>query len=160
ELRSIHKTNVLALTDLQVREFKSLLDKQGFGISAIGSPIGKGKIDSPLEEHLNPFPRAMEPCRVFDTPQIRVFSYYPPRDAPDWEGVEPRWHKEVFDRMAAKARLAEDADLRLVHENEHRIFGDSPDRVAQLFEQVQTPALRAVYDAANYVFCGYDPLEG
>src|SRR5579871_2734325 len=40
ELRSILKTNVLALTDLQVNEFKSLLDRNGFKISAIGSPIG------------------------------------------------------------------------------------------------------------------------
>lgn len=160
ELRSIHKTNVLALTDLQVKEFESLLKKHGFGISAIGSPIGKVKIDSPFDEHLAHFRRALELCKVFGTSRIRLFSYYPPGDAADWNGVEPRWHKEVFDRMAAKARLAEAADVRLVHENEHRIFGDSPDRVAQLFEQVKTPALRAVYDAANYVFCGYDPWEG
>ena len=41
ELRSILKTNVLDLTDLQVQELKSLLDKHGFKLSAIGSPIGK-----------------------------------------------------------------------------------------------------------------------
>ena len=41
ELRSILKTNVLDLTDLQVRELKSLLDRHGFQLSAIGSPIGK-----------------------------------------------------------------------------------------------------------------------
>ena len=46
ELRSIHKTNVLDLTDLQVTEFKSLLDRHGFRLSAIGSPIGKVKIDT------------------------------------------------------------------------------------------------------------------
>ena len=39
ELRSILKTNVLDLTDLQVSELKSLLDKHGFRLSAIGSPI-------------------------------------------------------------------------------------------------------------------------
>ena len=41
ELRSILKTNVLDLTDLQIQELKSLLDKHGFKLSAIGSPIGK-----------------------------------------------------------------------------------------------------------------------
>ena len=160
ELRSIHKTNVLDLTDLQVREFESLLDKHGLGLSAIGSPIGKVKIDSPFEPHLARFRRALELCKVFGTGRIRIFSYYPPGEAADWNGVEERWHEEVFDRMARKAELAAEADVRLVHENEHRIFGDSPERVAQLFEQVQTPALRAVYDAANYVFCGHDPWEG
>lgn len=160
ELRSIHKTNVLDLTDLQIREFKSLLDKHGFGLSAIGSPIGKVKIDSPLEPHLERFRRALELCKIFGTNQIRVFSYYPPGDAADWNTVEDQWHKEVFDRMAAKTRLAEGAGVRLVHENEHRIFGDSPTRVVQLFDKVRSPAFRAVYDAANYVYCGYDPWQG
>src|SRR3989475_7657757 len=52
ELRSILKTNVLDLTDAQVTDFKSLLDKNGFKLSAIGSPIGKIKIDQPFEPHL------------------------------------------------------------------------------------------------------------
>src|SRR5581483_2190092 len=29
-----------------------------------------------------------------------------------------------------------------------------------LIQTVNSPALRACYDAANYVFCGYDPIEG
>jgi hypothetical protein len=37
ELRSILKTNVLDLTDQQVRELKGLLDRHGFRLSAIGS---------------------------------------------------------------------------------------------------------------------------
>ena len=41
EFRSILGTNVLALSDLQIQEFKSLLDSNGFKLSAIGSPIGK-----------------------------------------------------------------------------------------------------------------------
>src|SRR3954470_24601566 len=52
ELRSIHKTNVLDLTDLQIQELASLLTKHGFRLSAIGSPVGKVKIDAPFEPHL------------------------------------------------------------------------------------------------------------
>src|SRR6476646_2681304 len=73
EFRSILKTNVLDLTDLQIAEFKSLLDKHGFKLSAIGSPIGKIKIDAPFEPHLQRFRRAVELCKVFGTPNIRVF---------------------------------------------------------------------------------------
>src|SRR5919108_790681 len=76
ELRSIHKTNVLDLTDLQVSELKSLLDRQGFKLSAIGSPIGKIKIDEPFAPHLERFERAIHLCKVFGTPNIRIFSYY------------------------------------------------------------------------------------
>src|SRR5437764_7916556 len=124
ELRSILKTNVLDLTDLQVREFKSLLDRHGFRLSAIGSPVGKVKIDQPFEPHLGRFARALELCKVFDTPNVRVFSYYLP-DGGRWED----WRGEVMARMAEKARRAEAADVRMLHENEHNIYGDSPERV-------------------------------
>jgi 3-dehydroshikimate dehydratase len=160
ELRSIHKTNVLALTDHQIRELKSLLDARGFGLSAIGSPIGKVKIDEEFEPHFKRFERAVELAQLFETANIRIFSFYPPGDAKDWNGVEARWEKEVFDRMHRLADRADQAGLRLVHENEHRIYGDAPDRVVKLFKAVPSPSLKAVYDAANYVFCGYDPWEG
>jgi sugar phosphate isomerase/epimerase len=160
ELRSIHKTNVLALTDLQVQEFKSLLARHGFGISAIGSPIGKIRIDEPFEPHLERFRRAIHLCKVFDTRNIRVFSYYPPGEAHDWNGVGDDWARQVFDRLRQQADLAAQAGVRLVHENEHRIFGDSPERLARLYQTVSHPALQAAYDAANFVFCGYDPWAG
>src|SRR5207245_8559239 len=70
ELRSILKTNVLDLTDLQIGEFKSLLQKHGFRLSAIGSPIGKVKIDEPLEPPLKRFQRTIELCKVFETSNI------------------------------------------------------------------------------------------
>src|SRR5215469_13462865 len=76
ELRSILKTNVLDLTDLQVGELKGLLDRQGIRLSAIGSPIGKVPIDQPFEPHLKRFERALTLSRVFETPNIRIFSYY------------------------------------------------------------------------------------
>src|SRR6516225_8301222 len=76
ELRSILKTNVLDLTDLQVSELKSLLDRRGFKLSAIGSPIGKTKIDQPFDVVLKKLERAFSLCKTFDTPNIRIFSYY------------------------------------------------------------------------------------
>ena len=56
ELRSIHKTNVLDLTDLQVNEFKSLLDYHGLTLSAVGSPVGKFKVEDPFEPQLRRSP--------------------------------------------------------------------------------------------------------
>ncbi len=159
ELRSILKTNVLDLTDLQVRELKSLLDRHGFRLSAIGSPIGKVKIDTAFEPHRKRFERAIELCKVFDTRNIRIFSYYLPEGG-DWEN----WRRDVLDRMWEKVRLAEKAAVRLVHENEHGIYGDSPEHVRDLMDtvlnQVSDRYFGAVYDAANYVFCGYDPWQG
>src|SRR5262249_11492071 len=70
------------------------------------------------------------------------------------------WRGEVMGRMGEKAGFAEKAGVRLLHENEHRIYGDSPERVKDLLETVKSPALAAVYDPANYVFCGYGRWRG
>lgn len=160
EFRSIHGTNVLALSDGQVREFKALLDANGFALSAIGSPIGKVRIDEPFEPQLEKLHRAVELCRLFKTPNIRVFSYYPPEGGGDWA----RWRGEVLRRMTQLCEHAASAGVRLLHENEHRIYGDSPDRVVDLCETLGASfggtAFGAVYDPANYVYCGYDPWEG
>jgi len=159
ELRSILKTNVLELTDLQVQELKSLLDQHGIRLSAIGSPIGKVKLDTPFEPQLTRLRRAIELCKVLGTRNIRIFSYYLPDDD-NWEN----WRRDVLDRMWDMLRLAESADVRLVHENEHAIYGDSPERVRDLMDTVLAQAsdrhFGAVYDPANYVFCGYDPWLG
>jgi sugar phosphate isomerase/epimerase len=158
EFRSILKTNVLALTDHQIDEFKSLLDGNEFKLSAIGSPLGKIRIDEPLPPHLDKLDRAIELAKKFGTPNIRIFSYYPAdgeTDA-DW----PKRRDEVLKRLGQMVERAETAGVRLLHENEHRIYGDSPDRVADLLEQIQSLSLGAVYDPANYVFCGYDPIAG
>lgn len=159
EFRSIHKTNVLKLTDAQIGEFKKMLDGEGFGLSAIGSPVGKVAIDLPFEPHLDLFKRAMHLCGVFNCPRIRVFSYYPPADKP-FDGNWAPHRDEVIRRMSVKAEMAKAAGITLFHENEHNIFGDEPERVADLMKSVNSPALRAAYDAANWVFCGYDPVKG
>jgi sugar phosphate isomerase/epimerase len=162
EFRSILGTNVLALSDLQIAEFKSLLDKHGFKLSAIGSTIGKIRIDEPFGPHLDKLRRALELCQIFQTPNIRIFSYYPPQGL-EWDDCGDH-RREVLDRMWQKCALAAKAGVRLLHENEHRIYGDSPDRVVDLMstvlEQADEDTFSAVYDAANYVFCGCDPWEG
>ncbi len=158
EFRSILLTNVLDLTDLQITEFKSLLGKHGFKLSAIGSPIGKIKIDQPFEPHKKRFLRALELCKVFGTSNIRIFSYYK-AELGDWDN----WRREVLDRTWDICRLAEKAGVRLLHENEHDIYGDDPERVKDLMktvgEQVDKRYFAAIYDPANYVVGGYDPWK-
>src|ERR1700686_1704843 len=150
EFRSILGMNVLSLSDLQIQEFKALVDKNGFKLSAIGSPLGKIKIDDPLKPPLEKFKRAIHLCGVFGAKNIRVFSYYPPDN---FDGNWAKWRPEVMSRMAQMCELAAKAGVRLVHENEHRIYGDSPERVVDLMttmrQRFDANVIGAVYDAAN-----------
>jgi len=159
EFRSIDGVNVLKLSDARIREFRTMLDDAGVKLSAIGSPIGKIAIDAPFEPHLDLFKRAIDLCGVFGTPNIRVFSYYPALRDP-WSNEGKPWRDEVIRRMRVKAEIAANAGVILFHENEHRIYGDSPERVRDILQSVNNPALCAAYDAANWIFCGYDPRVG
>jgi 3-dehydroshikimate dehydratase len=161
EFRSILGTNVLALSDLQIDEFHALLKANNFGLSAIGSPIGKTKIDEPFAPQLDRFQRAIDLAKKLGARNIRVFSFYPPDN---FNGDWAPWRTEVLSRMAQLCDRAAQHGVRIVHENEHRIYGDSPERVADLMGHLRksygAPVVGAAYDAANYVFCGYDPIEG
>jgi sugar phosphate isomerase/epimerase len=78
DLRGVWNTNVLDLSDQQITDIKQKLDRHGIGVAAIASPIGKVAIDTPFDEHLQRFERAIALAQFFHTPFIRIFSFYPP----------------------------------------------------------------------------------
>ncbi len=146
EFRSIFGTNVMDLTEAQHHEFRSLLNDRGFSLSAIGSPIGKIAITDPFEPHLEKFGRAMDLAEFYGGVFIRIFSYYLP------SGEDPAIYRdEVMQRMAAKAELASKRGIRLVLENERAIYGDTPKRVLDILETVDSPSLGHAFDPANYL---------
>ena len=104
ELRSIRKTNVLDLTDLQVAELKSLFDRNGITLSAIGSPIGKIKINEPFWPHMKRFERGrLSFARSLAHRSIRVFSYYL-TDGAEWDDSAPRCARSPLGNVQAGHR--------------------------------------------------------
>jgi sugar phosphate isomerase/epimerase len=154
ELRSVSNTNVLDLTDDELDRVKSAVAQRGIGISSIGSPIGKAPVAEPFGPHLESFRRALHVAEVMETPYIRVFSFFIP------EGHEPgNYREEVIDRMGIMAGEAEDSGITLLHENEKEIYGDVPSRCLDILAGIESPALRAAWDAANFVQCGVRPYK-
>ncbi|MDR3634206.1 MAG: sugar phosphate isomerase/epimerase [Isosphaeraceae bacterium] len=153
EFRSILGINVLDLPDEKHEEFRSLLRERGFGLSAIGSPVGKIKITESFEEHLTRIQRSMELAEFYGTPRIRIFSYYMP------PGEDPAQYRgEVMKRMSRFADLAAERGLSLVLENEKGIYGDTAARVLDILETVDSPSLTHAFDPANYVEVG-QPID-
>jgi sugar phosphate isomerase/epimerase len=152
ELRSVWNTNVLDLSDDELDRIKSATAQHGIGISSIGSPIGKVPVTDPFGPHLERFRRALYAADVMESPYVRVFSFFVP------EGQEPGHYREVvIDRMGIMAGEAEDSGVTLLHENEKEIYGDVPSRCLDILAGVGSPALRAAWDAANFVQCGVRP---
>lgn len=152
ELRSAWGVNVLDLSVEQLQAARSMLDARGFGISAIGSPIGKSPIGAPAAFEHERLERALAACDALGTRLIRVFSFHMPQ-------AEAAQHRdEVIDRMGALAARATEVGATLLHENEKGIFGDTAARCHDLIGTIDSPALRMAFDPANFVQCGVQPM--
>jgi sugar phosphate isomerase/epimerase len=154
ELRSAWSVNVADFTGEQRAAFRAAVDDAGVRVSAIGSPIGKIPVDAPLAPELDRMRRVADVAAELGTTIVRVFSFFIPVGQPP-----RRYRDQVIDRMGALARIAEERGLILAHENEKEIYGDVPERCADLITTVESPALRATFDPANFVQCGIRPFS-
>jgi sugar phosphate isomerase/epimerase len=154
ELRSAWDVNILDLKPEQLTVMKETLAAHGLEVSSIGSPIGKIFIDDPFPPHLARMRHAAEVAHLFAAPYVRIFSFYLR------PGADPAAHRdEVIERMRALARVAEDADVTLLHENEKGIYGDVPSRCLDIVRSVDSPHLRLAWDPANFVQVGVRPYS-
>lgn len=149
EIRGVDSKNILALTDSEATAVKRQLDAAGVKLSALGSPIGKIKITDPFDAHRDELRRALELCDMLKVRNLRMFSFFLP------EGSQDRYRDEVMDRMGRMLELAEQAGVRLMHENEKGIYGDTADRCLDLLTTFEG-RLGCVFDPANFVQCGQD----
>lgn len=152
EVRSAWGTNVSELAPSRVAELKDILDAKGLKVSAVASPIGKVDISLPVEHELDRLRQIISVAKGLDTTYIRIFSFY------RGEGQSAGdIRDDVLARMRALAALAEESGVVLLHENEKDIYGDTPQRVLDIMESVNSPALRVAWDNANFVQVGVKP---
>jgi 3-dehydroshikimate dehydratase len=154
ELRGVWGKGVLELDDEEIATIKGELKARGIGVSAIGSPIGKIRLDEPFEPHLEGFRRALHLAEVFGSDYIRLFSFYPP---PGEKAADHR--DEVFDRMWALDEAARGHSVKLAHENERRIYGDTPERCRELLTTLPGERWVAIFDPANFVIDQIKPFD-
>ncbi len=152
EVRNVDGKNVKDLTGQEAVLLRRHLTDAGLGVSSVGSPIGKIPVDGDFAAHLEELKHILELANILKAPNLRLFSFYMPADRPaeDFASL-------VIDRMAAMAETARQFGVTACHENEKGIFGDTAERCLRLHQAV--PQLRAVFDPANFVQCGQDPLD-
>lgn len=153
ELRNADGINVSDLTIQQAEAVYDKLTAAGIRVSSIGSPIGKINICDDFALHLSLLDHTLELAQLFETPYIRMFSFYvPERKAADYEA-------EVFRRTEQMIEHAVKKNITLLHENEKGIYGDIAVRCKNLMEHFYGENYKAVFDFANFVQCGQDTLE-
>lgn len=137
EVRSAWGTNVSELEPEKVERLKAILDEKGLKVSAVASPIGKIGVSVPVEHELARLRQIISVAQGLDTKYIRIFSFY---------RAEGQSHEDIRDsvmeRLTALTNEAAASGVVLLHENKKGIYGDTPERVLDIMETVDSPSLR------------------
>lgn len=151
EVRGVDGKNISVLTTDDVREMKQKLDYYGIGVSAMGSPIGKIKLDGDVRGHFEMAKRVFESANELGAKYVRMFSFY----APDGRNILD-CKSEVFEHLFALKDLAREHGAVLCHENEAEIYGSVPERCLEIHNAFGGE-IKTVFDMGNYVLEGVKP---
>ena len=151
EVRGVDGKNVSVLTPADVKEMKDKLDHYGIRVSAIGSPLGKIRLDGDLEGHFETARRVFETANELGTKYVRMFSFY----APEGRSIID-CRSEVFDNLSTLTNIAREHGVVLCHENEAEIYGSVPERCREIHDAFGGE-IKTVFDMGNYVLEGVKP---
>lgn len=146
EMRGVNGKNVAELDAATARAIRADLDAADLAVWSLGSPIGKIKLTDPLGPELDRLARLLETADITGARRIRMFSFY--------EAEGETAFDVVCERLDRMLELTAGSGVILCHENEKGIYGDTAPRCLKLHDAL--PALRAVFDPANFVQCGED----
>ena len=152
EPRNIDGKGILDYTEAELANIKGILDKNGIKVNSLGSPIGKYNIEDDFEPHLELTKKAIRACKILDTENMRMFSFF--TSQADLE----KNRDEVIRRLTVMAKEAKASGITLCHENESRIYGQMPNEVKDILESV--PDLGGIFDPANYRMNNADVIDG
>ena len=158
ELRSVDHTNFVALDEEKYQRVADAVEAAGMQVSCLGSAIANWArpITADPQVDYDDLKRAIPRMHRLKTPFIRIMSY--PND--DKNPVpEPEWRAEAIKRVKEMARIAEDGGITLVHENCSGWGGLSAENSNILLGEVDSPALKVVFDTGNPVTYGQNAWE-
>ena len=144
ELRTVDTVNVSKFTNAQSIEYAKILNDNGVGVWSIGSPLGKVDISVDENEYLDGVKRVCETANIFGAKNIRIFSFF--------NAYNER--SKVIDYLNKTVEVGNSFGVKMCHENEKDIYGDTAKRVKDLMDNVK--GLKFIYDPANYIQTGED----
>lgn len=158
ELRLVDGTNLTMVSEEKFDEVYRKVTEAGMQVSCFGSAIANWARPITCDPRIDieDLRRAIPRMRRLGTPFIRVMSY--PND-PESPLPEHEWRAEAIRRMKTLAKMAEDGGIILAHENCSGWGGLSAENSNILLREVNSPALRVVFDTGNPVTYGQDAWE-
>ena len=158
ELRLVDGENLTAVSDEKFDEVYEKVTAADMGVSCFGSALANWArpITCDPQIDVDDLARAIPRMQKFGTQFIRVMSYPNDKDNPLSDSA---WRDEAVKRIKVWARMAEDAGIILAHENCSGWGGQSAEHSNILLGEVDSPALKVVFDTGNPVTYGQDPWD-
>ena len=155
ELRMVDGVNITQLSEPVFDRVAGVLSEAGIQVSCFGSAIANWArpITCDRQIDIDDLQQAIPRMKQLGVPFIRVMSY-PNDDAAPLSDAD--WRTEAIARMKVLARMAEDAGIVLAHENCSGWGGLSAENSNILLGEVNSPALKVVFDTGNPVTYGQD----
>lgn len=150
ELRMVDNDNLTMVPDEKFEEVYAKVTAAGMTVSCFSSAIANWARPITCDPNIDieDLKRAIPRMHRFGTKFIRVMSYPNDKAQPV---PEPEWRAEAIRRMKTLARIAEDGGVMLAHENCSGWGGLSAANSNILLGEVNSPALKVVFDTGNPV---------
>ena len=142
ELRNLDGKSVADLTEEEAKSVKARLDAAGIRVWSIGSPLGKVDISCGFNAYKQKVRHICKLANILGTDKIRMFSFFNAYGEKD----------KVIAYLREMVAIGKEYGVKMCHENEKDIYGDTVERVEELLENVD--GLYSVYDPANFLQCG------
>ncbi|MBO5945962.1 MAG: TIM barrel protein, partial [Clostridia bacterium] len=104
--------------------------------------------------HLEQAKNCFNNANILGAKNIRSFSFYL-REGQSRDDARG----EVIDKLGRLVDLADEYGVTLCHENEAKIYGESPERCLDILKALDGK-LRCVFDMGNFVLDGHPPFPG
>jgi len=145
EIRGVDKKNLTDVSDAVFEKVYEKVEEGGMKVSCFASQIANWsrKISGDFSIDVEELKRAIPRMHCLKTKFIRIMSY-----AND-NYSDMDWRNEAVKRLRKLAKIAEDNDIILAHENCAGWGGLGPNQALDIIEAVDSPAFRFLIDTGN-----------
>jgi sugar phosphate isomerase/epimerase len=155
ELRTIDGLGLHLLDETALAGAAEALAAAGLTVPVVDTPIGNWAttVATDLDGELAVLAGSARAAHALGATWLRVMSY--PNDG----RPEPAWATESIRRLTVLAREAERLGVVLLHENCQGWAGQGPEQTLRMLAEVDSPALRLVFDLGNGLAYGYEAAD-
>jgi sugar phosphate isomerase/epimerase len=165
ELRNVYDKYIVDADEEMLAKVEAELKRAGMSVPCIDTPLFKcdldtkedaggavgpthGARDRTLDDQMHLLQHAIDLCKRFDAPYIRIFSFWRRGQ------MTPEIEDRVADALVRACQAAERAGVILLLENEHSCYLGTGAETARVIEKVGSPALKIVWDPGNAFMAG------